>query len=280
MAKICEQAGRFDDMIEYIKKIVGLGQELTNEERNLLAMAFKNSIGSRRNALRVLNAIEKHEQANNGKFLNLLQSYKEKIEKELTSSCGDILGLIDKSLLPASNANPSASVSFQKMKGDYYRYMAEYASKDTHDKYAADALKCYQTASDSATQNLKPATPASLGLALNFAVFNFEVMNDATKAIAVAEEAFNKAAQDFPNLSETDKAESNNIMMILRDNLNMWNTIKNGGKPGQPGQPGQQGPPGHPGQPGFPPQGFHPGQPGQPGYPPQGQPGQQQGQQR
>ena len=40
-AKLAEQAERYDDMAEAMKKITQVGEELSNEERNLLSVAFK-----------------------------------------------------------------------------------------------------------------------------------------------------------------------------------------------------------------------------------------------
>ena len=50
MAKIAEQTERFEDMLDYMKKVVHIEQDLSVEERNLLSVAYKNSVGSRRTA--------------------------------------------------------------------------------------------------------------------------------------------------------------------------------------------------------------------------------------
>jgi len=61
MAKLAEQAERFNEMVDFIKKVSVSGVELNSEERNLLSVAYKNVIGSRRASLRVLNSIEQKE---------------------------------------------------------------------------------------------------------------------------------------------------------------------------------------------------------------------------
>jgi len=63
MARLTEQTERFEDMVGYIKQLVNHGQELNVEERNLLSVAYKNSIGGRRTAWRVLSSIEAKEEA-------------------------------------------------------------------------------------------------------------------------------------------------------------------------------------------------------------------------
>ena len=57
MAKIAEQTERFEDMIDHMKKVVNTGSELNSEERNLLSVAYKNTVGSRRTAWRALSSI-------------------------------------------------------------------------------------------------------------------------------------------------------------------------------------------------------------------------------
>jgi len=54
--------------------------ELSIEERNLLSVAYKNTLGSRRTAWRALSSIEQKEENKGSKHLNLLRDYKKKIE--------------------------------------------------------------------------------------------------------------------------------------------------------------------------------------------------------
>ena len=63
MAKITEQTERFEDMLDHMKKVVLLNQELTVEERNLLSVAYKNTVGSRRTAWRAISSIEQKEES-------------------------------------------------------------------------------------------------------------------------------------------------------------------------------------------------------------------------
>lgn len=47
-AKLAEQAERYDDMAAAMKSVTETGVELSNEERNLLSVAYKNVVGARR----------------------------------------------------------------------------------------------------------------------------------------------------------------------------------------------------------------------------------------
>ena len=230
MAKICEQTERFEDMLDYMKKVAYLDQELSIDERNLLSVAYKNTVGSRRTAWRALTSIETKEEAKSSKYLPLLRDYKEKIEKELNQYCDDILQVLDQKLIPGSEDNKEANVFFLKMKGDYYRYISEYASGELHQKASDNALQAYQSATDVATSNLKTTHPIRLGLALNFSVFYYEVMNDPTKACQLAKESFDQAISDIEELEEDVYKDATTIMQLIRDNLTLWTSeLSNGG---------------------------------------------------
>ncbi len=66
-AKLAEQAERYDDMAAWMKQVTEQGAELTNEERNLLSVAYKNVVGARRSAWRVISSIEQKTEGNDNK---------------------------------------------------------------------------------------------------------------------------------------------------------------------------------------------------------------------
>ena len=89
-AKLAEQAERYDDMAAAMKEVTEKGGELSNEERNLLSVAYKNVVGARRSAWRVISSIgQKTEGAD--KKLQMITEYREKVESELRDICNDVL---------------------------------------------------------------------------------------------------------------------------------------------------------------------------------------------
>ena len=75
-----------------------MGSELNEEERNLLSVAYKNTVGSRRTAWRALTSIQHKEESKGSKNIKHLLEYKKKIETELKKFCNDILLLIEKNI--------------------------------------------------------------------------------------------------------------------------------------------------------------------------------------
>ena len=60
-AKLAEQAERYDEMVQFMKEVALLDQELGVDDRNLLSVAYKNAVGHRRASWRVISSIEEKE---------------------------------------------------------------------------------------------------------------------------------------------------------------------------------------------------------------------------
>ena len=99
-------------MVDHMKAVAQQPQELSVEERNLLSVAYKNVIGSRRASWRVIASIE---QKGDPEKIPLIQQYKRKIEIELEDICSDILEIIKNELIPNSDSD-EGKVFYYKMK--------------------------------------------------------------------------------------------------------------------------------------------------------------------
>jgi len=219
-AKLAEQAERYDDMAASMKSVTEAGAELSNEERNLLSVAYKNVVGARRSSWRVISSIEQKTEGSEKKQ-QLAKEYREKVEKELRDICNDVLNLLDKFLI-AKASNAESKVFYLKMKGDYYRYLAEVAIGDAKAAVVDDSQKAYQDAFDISKSAMQPTHPIRLGLALNFSVFYYEIMSSPDKACQLAKQAFDDAIAELDTLNEDSYKDSTLIMQLLRDNLTLW----------------------------------------------------------
>lgn len=222
VAKLAEQAERYDEMVDAMKKVANLDIELTVEERNLLSVGYKNVVGSRRASWRILSSIEQKEEAKgNEVHAKRIKEYRQKVESELSSICSDIMTVIDEHLIPSATAGES-SVFYYKMKGDYYRYLAEFKSGDEKKEAAEQSKIAYEAATTAAEAELPPTHPIRLGLALNFSVFYYEIMNSPERACHLAKQAFDEAISELDTLNEESYKDSTLIMQLLRDNLTLW----------------------------------------------------------
>merc|ERR1712228_812819 len=161
------------------------------------------------------------EQKGDADKMSIIKDYKAKIETELVDICDDILNIIEESLIPNSSSE-EAKVFYYKMKGDYHRYLAEFQTGEARKESADKALESYQQASDIALADLPPTHPIRLGLALNFSVFYYEILNSPDRACNLAKQAFDDAIAELDTLSEESYKDSTLIMQLLRDNLTLW----------------------------------------------------------
>ena len=184
LARVAEQAERFEDMVTYLTAVLEeKGGDVSADERNLLSVAFKNLISSKRAACRTIAAIEQNPKYS--KYGEALGKYKETIEKQLQDDCEKVIKIInDKVISKGCDGEPKAF--FIKMIGDYYRYIAENAKDAKLEEVKQNALKSYDEANAIA---LPSCNPIKLGLALNFSVFHYEVMKNHSAACDLADKA-------------------------------------------------------------------------------------------
>ncbi|OWF40324.1 14-3-3-like protein [Mizuhopecten yessoensis] len=255
MAKVTEQGERYKDMAEYMKTLAmnlpldfpdtteeyraakenGIPTSiLLDDERNLLSVAYKNIVGSRRNAWRVIESSENGQQCklDNGQEdeaihwkLSICQKYKKTVADELNGICDEVTKLLDDHLIKNADAGgPESKVFYMKMKGDYFRYKVEVASAENREIFSRQSEEAYELAWNTATTELKPTHPIRLGLALNFSVFYYEIRNEPKKAQALAKDAFDMGIKDIGDTEEQSNTykDSTLIMQLLRDNLALW----------------------------------------------------------
>ncbi len=155
VAKLAEQAERYDEMVEAMEKVAKTVdvEELTVEERNLLSVAYKNVIGARRASWRIISSIEqKEESKGNEEHVAAIRDYRAKVEQELSTICDSILNLLNTHLIPTSSTGES-KVFYLKMKGDYHRYLAEFKTGAERKEAAESTLLAYKSAQVSITSS-------------------------------------------------------------------------------------------------------------------------------
>lgn len=226
-AKLAEQTERYDEMVDSMNDVAKFDVELTVEERNLLSVAYKNVIGARRASWRIINSIE--QKLSPGIKKDLALAYKKTVEKELDDISKNILDVLETHLLPHAHTTAS-KIFYLKMKGDYNRYLAEFKDDKDKENAAGVSLKAYQDAVELSQSDLAPTHPIRLGLALNFSVFYYEILNSPENACRLAKAAFDDAIAELDNLSEESYKDSTLIMQLLRDNLTLWTSDFNQGE--------------------------------------------------
>merc|ERR1711894_729247 len=139
---------------------------------------------------------QKEKSKGNDEQAKYAKEYCQKVEGELQKICDTILGLLDGNLITKASCGES-KVFYQKMKADYFRYIAEFTEGDKKSSAAEKARQAYQDAQDVAEKDLAVTHPIRLGLALNFSVFQYEVLSNPEEACKMARTAFEDAIAEL-----------------------------------------------------------------------------------
>jgi len=234
LVRVSETAERYEDMCKFVRTLVEMksakGEDLDVDERNLLSVAYKNVVGSKRASWRTLS----------GGFDDadeeLLKKYKAIVEDELEAICYEVLGLLEDHLCKNVKGNgDETEVFYLKMCGDYYRYLSEFKTepKAKAKEIKDNAEKFYKEAMDVAEANLNETHPTRLGLALNFSVCYYEILKKPEKACDLAKKSFDAAIEKLDTLNDASYKDSTLIMQLLRDNLTLWTSNNEDDAPDQ-----------------------------------------------
>merc|ERR1712100_420069 len=205
LAKLAEQAERYEDMVVNMKSIIELGfraDELSQEERNLISVGYKNMMSVRRTSWRTVQSQVDKEQEAGSEQAPLLAQYQQTVAAEICAVidkvCADVVKPFTEGPLAANE--PENLVFFRKMEGDYYRYGAEISEGETRTKDREKAREAYSRAQELGEKELPSTDPILLGLALNFSVFYYEICEENQQAKELAKTAFDKAISELDDL--------------------------------------------------------------------------------
>ncbi|EPR64937.1 hypothetical protein TGGT1_269582 [Toxoplasma gondii GT1] len=232
MARLAEETERYEDLVHFMRKVVESGQELNDEERNLLSVGYKNIVGGFRSSWRSLALIEQRDLDAGSLRLDLLTNYRRRLELQLEATCDEVTQLIDKHLLPTATST-DCKAFYLKMKADYCRYMSEVAQDEKFRTVVETAHRAYEEAYALAEAELPECHPVRLGIALNYSVFYYEALIEPDKACELARAAIDASSAVVNTLEEEQAQDTLAMMQLLQDNLELWTTetLEEGGPP-------------------------------------------------
>jgi 14-3-3 protein epsilon len=220
LIQLLNQTDRHEDMVDLVKRVIDADPILDAGQRDLLSLAYKSVITNRRNGLRYINALLDREEAKASEFrLEQITILRSTILSELETYALELIHLIDEKLLPAT-VKPEVQVYYQKMKGDYWRYIAEGKDGTEKEEAANQAKEAYEKALKIAQEHIPLATPIHLGVILNYSVYLCEITGEKQEAIEFAQKTFDEASII---VSKNEGASDvTNLLQLLRDNILLW----------------------------------------------------------
>jgi len=209
-------------MVEAIGRIAGISDVILSiEEQLLLSTSYKRIVGQLRAAWRKILEQEQFEKGK-GDAVLVTTAYREQLEGELRAQCGSLLRVLDGNLLRNSTSGATSRAFYMKLKADYHRYQAEFEVGAERKEAAGNALLAYKNAMAEAERSVPATDPLRLGIALNCAVFYYEILKSVERAKSVAQRAFDDGIASLSELEPDRKQKSMQILQLLRDNLTAW----------------------------------------------------------
>ncbi|CAF1440826.1 unnamed protein product [Adineta steineri] len=201
LAKLAEQAERYDDMMVAMKKVVETNSNLMDEELNLFSLAYKQVVNAYRLSWQTLSSIAEANEEGSELQQKIIKEYQKKIEKELKDVCHELLTLLDKYIKPKARTTES-QLFYLKMKGDYYRYLTEVTTNNERQMLAEESELAYKNGFEMAKNHMIATNPIRLRLALNLSIFYYEILNETDVACRLAKEAFDDGLNGLAILGE------------------------------------------------------------------------------
>jgi 14-3-3 protein epsilon len=222
LARVADKIERHDHTVEYMTKLVQCRPKLTSDERRLLHSGYREYVAPYREALRLFDPyLDEAVNDADSERIAMLTTYSERYRAALDVACRNIIELVDTVLLVHTN-EPVACAFYHKMKGDYFRYLAEFASPGTAHEYAKNAELSYKTALSLSRRELKNSDPLYLTIALTYSICEYELSGNHQEAVEFAERIFSEAVKTVDGLNKKDYAEATSIMQLLRENISRW----------------------------------------------------------
>ena len=212
-AELCQEIDRFADMILAVRPIIDSSTTaLLPAHRNLIHEAYKGHVLA---LLKQYHRIEKQE-GRTWREKYLLVDYLAHIREEVRKTSREILDFIDYKFLVFENSVEGV-IFYQKIQGDYYRYMAEAGDSDS----SMLSSQSYLKAMDRVSQ-LPSFHPTRLSLVLNYSVFHHDIKKDLREAIIIAKAGFDMAIKEVHVVEPRLYKEVMEYLDLIRDNVKIW----------------------------------------------------------
>lgn len=212
---------REDDAINYMKQIIQVDPVLDVRRRVLFQQVYKTIVDSMRNTLCVISSYyDMEEQMGRTEHATELQKKKEQLVSKLLPLCKEVIQLVDDVLLPNAQ-DEETQVYFLKLKGDFYRYVAEY-SDESESVAAANAGEDSYNQAYELSMGLSKCDPVRLSLILNMSVFKYEIRKDMESASEMLEDTLANLDINSSPEDNDKRQEILGIVSIMKQNMSAW----------------------------------------------------------
>ena len=223
LVRAAEQLERYDDMIKYVKDYIGMNAHLSPDDRAVFGAAYKQFVKPIRNHLAFLDLVLAHLNSKQDvRMGEAVKRYRDAVLEELNEACKDLIDVVGNRLMP-NTQSVDDQIFYLALKGDFYRYMCEFADEKGQWDPSNNAMECYEKALEHARKHLMPVNPMVLNLVMNYCVFLAEILDRKDDAIAETKKllkSIHETIEDNGKEVVTDDAKE--IIKKIRANVDIW----------------------------------------------------------
>lgn len=217
LARVYHTARLTGKASDEVSKLKFARDPLTPEDEATISVVTKARIDQLRRARRIVSVVEDREE-NKGKVNHViaLRGFKKQIEEELAGLLEDYVSSIRDAFLAKPTSEPSR-ILFLKMQADYCRYLAEMQRLQVQHVQTA-----YTNAYNAARGCLDAAHPLRTGIALNYSVFYYEIVQNKEAAIQIAKGAHEEGIKGAAALPSDEREDAMEVLNLIATNLRNW----------------------------------------------------------
>jgi 14-3-3 protein epsilon len=218
LIRVAQELDRPQDMVPLAKQLLTISPHLDRDELIAFSSSYHNSV---RALLQSLSVIQPYlETADTAEKRATAQQLFSKLCRELHSLCHEVIQITDDIALPAAEKSTDL-LFYNKLKGDYWRYDAEFQTGEQKEVSIAQAGKCYERAMSIAEAEIDLTHPMRLGLILNYCVFLVDVKGEKEIGRTIARTTIEES-EALISESDPQRQDADICLKLLRDNLEHW----------------------------------------------------------
>ena len=226
LATILEKAEKHEEAMKYMEEIAkSKKNDLSIEEINLLTIAYNNHLTKKLNQIKILNRVISKDETSNSKYIKLDTNLRDIIQRDVNEICNKMINLCDNYLLNKSEKDET-KILYLKLRGEYYKYLSDILENEQQKDANKNAINSYNEAYE-LSDNLSVTNPIKLGFILNYAIFQYEFLDDIDTALKIAKENFEIGINQLEKVNDNNEYKNaSSILMLLKQNIDMWEKEK------------------------------------------------------
>ena len=214
LATILENAGKHEEAMKYMEEIAkSKKNDLSIEEINLLTIAYNNHLTKKLNQIKILNRVISKDETSNSKYIKSDTNLRDIIQRDVNEICNKMINLCDNYLLNKSEKDET-KILYLKLRGEYYKYLSDILENEQQKDANKNAINSFNEAFE-LIDNLSVTNPIKLGFILNYAIFQYEFLDDIDTALKIAKENFEIGINQLEKVNDNNEYKNASSILML-----------------------------------------------------------------